>query len=401
MEDELIKAQSMQTFEKITCALCNKHFLRITNTHLWKEHQLTVEDYRQQFPSALIDAPGLADFRVNHLRGKTYTEVYGEEKSSELKEVRSESAIKQMQSAEQIEIREEKCGKYFEQLPTTQQVELKELHRQNNTIHGAYNYRERAIAFYGLECARCGHTSENPDEFHVHHKNFVNMNTEIADHSLENLAVLCVSCHPKLHAEVMKLSKKFYGTKAIETGVHYIFKGLKQSLGLDLTDENFKETPARIARAYAEIFEGVAETETQIKEILSSAFPCERSEMVLVKGIRAFSMCPHHLLPVDYTINIAYIPTSEVIGLSKLARLAIVLARRPVLQEQFVEDVTNALMNINGCLGAACIASGKHYCMIMRGVCQPDTFTVTSSLKGAFLNEASAKAEFLSLAKFE
>jgi len=110
--------------------------------------------------------------------------------------------------------------------------------------------------------------------------------------------------------------------------------------------------------------------------------------------------CPHHLLPVHYSISAAYIPTpsGQVLGVSKLCRLVEILARRPVLQEQLMEDITSSLMKLRGCEGAACIGSGIHYCLRMRGVKQSRSVIVTSSLKGAFLDDATARAEFMQLA---
>ena len=97
-------------FPLICCELCNKKFRRITNTHLFKDHQITLEDYQLLFPDSPIDAPGLAKRRVQHLRNKTYIEVYGEEKARGLIEKRSIDAINQMDDEEQIIIRKEKCG---------------------------------------------------------------------------------------------------------------------------------------------------------------------------------------------------------------------------------------------------------------------------------------------------
>jgi len=268
--------------------------------------------------------------------------------------------------------------------------------RQQNT---RYSYRTVALEHYGLECQRCGTSSENEDDFHVHHLDHINVNSELGDHSLDNLTVLCVKCHKKYHSEMRRSSQRILGFKTIELGVHTIFQGLKQGLGLDLTDENFKDTPKRIARAYAEIFEGVATSQQEVEDILQASFPNEGGELVMAYGIRAYSMCPHHLLPVEYSVEIGYIPGESVLGLSKLARIVEILARRPVLQEQFVGDVANALMKIPGCKGAGCIASGRHYCMIMRGVNEPDVVTVTSALRGVLLDDPSAKAEFLSLAR--
>ncbi len=170
-----------------------------------------------------------------------------------------------------------------------------------------------------------------------------------------------------------------------------------RELGLDLSDANLKDTPARVARMYREVLSGAGQTEEQVETILRSAFPCQNNNLVLVRDVEAFSLCPHHLLPVQYKVHVAYLPNGKVVGLSKLPRLVNVLARRPVLQEQLVEDVTTSLMRIEGCMGAACIAEGVHYCMVMRGVRQSKAVTVASSLKGAFLTDSQIKQELLKL----
>lgn len=189
----------------------------------------------------------------------------------------------------------------------------------------------------------------------------------------------------------------------IKQGVSLLLEGL----GLDIEeDPNFRDTPDRVARAYEEIFQGMENTEAQIREIMSKTFPCTYSQMVVAKDIECFSMCPHHLLPVRYSICAAYIPSStdaandsggQVLGVSKLCRVVEVLAKRPVLQEQLVEDVTEVLMQLQGCLGAACIGRGEHYCMTMRGVKQRHASVVASSLKGVFLEDEDVRSEFMQL----
>lgn len=190
---------------------------------------------------------------------------------------------------------------------------------------------------------------------------------------------------------------KAAGADPLEFAAWNLLQALSEELGLNLNDENFDDTPARISRMYREILSGLKDTDKQVEKILNSAFPCNNDQLVLVKDIEAFSMCPHHFLPVHYKIHIAYIPSVRVVGLSKLARLANILAKRPVLQEQFVEDVSSSLMKIEGCLGAACIAEGAHYCMVMRGVRQSQSRTITSSLKGVFLEDARARQELMQL----
>lgn len=183
---------------------------------------------------------------------------------------------------------------------------------------------------------------------------------------------------------------------AVREGVRLILEGL----GLEL-DGNFVDTPDRVARAYLEIFQGLQDTDEQVERILSKTFPCNYSAMIAVKDIESFGLCPHHLLPVRYSICAAYIPSENgrVLGISKIARLADLLARRPVLHEQLVEDVTSSLMKLKGCIGSACIARAEHFCMIMRGTKQPHAVVVASSLKGAFLDDPTVRAEFMGLTR--
>lgn len=380
--------------EKIVCELCGNRYRRITNTHLFKKHQMSMEDYITMFPDSPIDAPGLAMMRVNHLRGKTYEGIYGDDFGGELRELRRQHALIQMENPEQILVRKKKCG-------YTASDDLRARLSEVNTIHGATTYRRRALDFYGTECNRCGFESEDESDFHVHHKDFLNINSELGNHNIDNLQVLCKQCHTILHNELGDVGGRFFGLNNIEKGVHYIFMGLKQELGLDLTDKNFIDTPKRVARAYAEILSGIKDTEGQCQRILSSSFPSEYSEMVVARNIRCFSMCPHHLLPVDYVVDIAYIPVQggDVLGISKLSRLALILSKRLVIQEQFVCDITEMLMKLKGCAGAACVAKGKHYCMIMRGANQSESITTTSSLRGVFYDNPEVRAEFMSLIK--
>jgi GTP cyclohydrolase I len=191
----------------------------------------------------------------------------------------------------------------------------------------------------------------------------------------------------------------------IQVGMKLILEGLNEKFGLDLKDPNFTDTPKRVSRMYDEIFSGIKDTEEQVKAILASSFPSNYDQMILVRDIETFSMCPHHFLPVHYHISVAYIPAGDpkcsgkVLGISKLARLAEILAKRPVLQEQLTEDITRHLMTLEGCRGAACIVKGTHYCMVMRGVKKPSATTITSSLKGVFFDKPEARQEFLELAR--
>jgi GTP cyclohydrolase IA len=179
----------------------------------------------------------------------------------------------------------------------------------------------------------------------------------------------------------------------IRQGVRYILTGL----GLDPSDPNLIGTPGRVEQVYEEIFSGLVNLDDKIENILNKTFPCSYSEIIVAKDVKCFSFCPHHLLPVRYNICVGYLPTERVLGISKLYRLVKTLAARPVLHEQLMEDITENLMRVPGCKGAACIGTGEHMCMTMRGVSQSGASVVASSMKGLFLEKPIVRAEFLQL----
>jgi len=283
-----------------------------------------------------------------------------------------------MQDPEQIKIRQEKCGHEISK-------EQKKKLSLSKTISGASNYRDRALEYYGQECMRCGAT----ENLVVHHIDCQNIRSVLGNHSLENLMVLCKSCHGRIHNELKK--GKFIGIDNIEKGVHYILKGLHDEFGLDLSDENFSDTPKRVARAYYELCCGI-NCWDDIDNILSTSFPAEYDGMIIAKGIECYSLCPHHLLPVHYVVNVGYIPKERAIGISKIPRIVELLAKAPKLQETFTHDIVEALKRIE-CKGVIVQVSGKHLCMGSRGVKQPNITTVTSSIYGVF-EKPEVRAEF-------
>ena len=181
----------------------------------------------------------------------------------------------------------------------------------------------------------------------------------------------------------------------VRAGVEDILRGL--DCGLD--DSNFRDTPDRVVRSYMEAFSGMQDTDAQVDDVLRTTFPCNHTQMIVARDLETWGFCPHHLLPVHYKITVGYVPGNggNVIGVSKLCRLVEILARRPVLQEQIVNDATAALMRLPGCMGAGCIAQGEHGCMRVRGVRQQNAVIVTSSLEGVLFSIPEARAEFMSL----
>ena len=181
----------------------------------------------------------------------------------------------------------------------------------------------------------------------------------------------------------------------IEYGMECMLEGLRRKFGLDTNDQHFIDTPARVSRAYAEIFDGLRDTDERVAKILSTAFESDMDQMIVVKDIHVFSMCPHHFLPVEMYVDVAYLPNGRVLGLSKLPRLVEILAKRPVIQEQMTEEITHYLMSIKAS-GAAVRVRGQHFCMRMRGVKKPEATMITTSVAGVFKEDQLAKNEFLS-----
>lgn len=172
---------------------------------------------------------------------------------------------------------------------------------------------------------------------------------------------------------------------------------LSKGLGLDLNDPNFKETPARVARVYKEIFAGLDHTKGDIDKIFKTCFPTDYKGMVFEKNITVFSMCPHHFLPVRYEVAVGYIPDGCGVGLSKLVRIIELLAKRPALQETFTQEIVELMEKYMHTKGAICMVRGEHYCMQMRGVKQKDVSTTTSAANGVFLNKPEMELKFYEL----
>jgi len=174
-------------------------------------------------------------------------------------------------------------------------------------------------------------------------------------------------------------------------------KILVDGLGLDINDPNFLETPERVARSYKEIFSGLGHTKEDVEKIFSKCFPTDYRGIVLEKNLIVFSMCPHHFLPVKYDVAVAYIPSDCGIGLSKLARVVELLAKKPALQESFTKEVVDAIEKHLHCQGAICMVKGEHYCMQMRGVKQTNSVTTTTAVRGVFLDKPEMELKFYEL----
>ena len=166
------------------------------------------------------------------------------------------------------------------------------------------------------------------------------------------------------------------------------------AIGEDPDREGLLDTPDRVARMYAEVFAGL---HTDPAIFLQKTFTQKHDEMVLVKDIEFASMCEHHLLPFAGKAHIAYLPNGRIVGLSKLARVVDAVARRPQVQERMTEEIADLVMTHLKARGVGVIVEASHSCMSVRGVRKPAAMTITSSMRGGFLDHPATRAELMSL----
>jgi GTP cyclohydrolase I len=173
-------------------------------------------------------------------------------------------------------------------------------------------------------------------------------------------------------------------------------KELLYAIGEDPEREGLLETPARVARAYAELTQGLRQSPD---DVLTTTFDLGHEEMVLVRDIELWSMCEHHLVPFTGVAHVGYIPaeTGKITGLSKLARLVDVYAKRPQVQERLTTQVADSLMETLEARGVIVVIEAEHLCMTMRGVKKAGARTITSAVRGMFLTQQATRAEAMAL----
>ncbi|MCY4515422.1 MAG: GTP cyclohydrolase I FolE [Candidatus Tectomicrobia bacterium] len=176
----------------------------------------------------------------------------------------------------------------------------------------------------------------------------------------------------------------------IAVGVRMII----EAIGDDPDREGLKDTANRVARMYGEFFHGLHEDP---RTYLQVGFDEQHDEMVLVKDVPFHSMCEHHLLPFHGQVHAAYIPRGRVVGLSKIARVIEVFARRPQVQERMTSQIADLLMDELDAHGVGVVVEASHTCMTMRGVKKPGSLMVTSAMRGSFKSDLATRNEFMSL----
>ncbi|WP_067481165.1 GTP cyclohydrolase I FolE [Actinomadura hibisca] len=187
-----------------------------------------------------------------------------------------------------------------------------------------------------------------------------------------------------------------YGGRFDHARIERAVREILLAIGEDPDRDGLLDTPARVARAYAEQFAGLRQ---RPEDVLNKMFEADHDEMVLVKDIEVYSVCEHHLVPFHGVAHVGYTPnkTGQVTGLSKLARLVDVYARRPQVQERLTSQVADAMMRILEPRGVIVVIEAEHLCMTMRGVRKPGAKTVTSAVRGDFREHPETRAEAMSL----
>lgn len=174
-----------------------------------------------------------------------------------------------------------------------------------------------------------------------------------------------------------------------------LFTQIIEAIGEDLTRPGLVDTPERAATALKFLTSGY---EQSLEQVVNGAlFPSDSNDMVIVKDIELFSMCEHHMLPFIGKAHVAYIPQGNVLGLSKIARIVDMYARRLQIQEQLTREIATTVQTVTGAAGVGVIIEAKHLCMMMRGVEKQGSSMKTSAMLGSFRNNPATRAEFLSL----
>lgn len=187
-------------------------------------------------------------------------------------------------------------------------------------------------------------------------------------------------------------SERVIDRKRIENAVRDILL----SIGEDPDRESLRDTPARVARMYAELFAGLAEDPS---DHLQVGFEEGHQEMVILRDVPFHSLCEHHLLPFHGRVHVGYIPDGRVVGISKLARVVESYAKRPQLQERLTSQVADCITDCLKPDGVAVVIEAEHLCVTMRGVKKPGSFVITSAMRGNFRKRVATRSEFLSLVR--
>lgn len=214
-----------------------------------------------------------------------------------------------------------------------------------------------------------------------------------------------ITCHGRAKKRILILSpgatiityQNFHDSKYMSKPEHLAthYEALLEAVGEDISRDGLQRTPLRAAKAFQYLTRGYNQ---DLEEVVNGAiFESENDQMVIVKDIELYSLCEHHLLPFVGKAHIAYLPQGKVIGLSKLARITDMYARRLQIQENLTEQIARAIETMTGAAGVGVIVEAKHFCMMMRGVEKQNSAMKTSMMLGRFRTDHRTRTEFLTL----
>lgn len=179
----------------------------------------------------------------------------------------------------------------------------------------------------------------------------------------------------------------------MDSSKHY--SGIIANIGEDINRDGLLKTPERAAKAFEFLTQGY---EQDLETVLNGAvFESDNDEMVIVKDIELYSLCEHHLLPFVGKVHVAYLPQGKVIGLSKIARITDMYARRLQIQENMTKQIAEAIQKVTGASGVGVVVEAQHFCMMMRGVQKQNSWTISSMMLGTFRDNPQTRNEFLNL----
>ena len=189
-------------------------------------------------------------------------------------------------------------------------------------------------------------------------------------------------------SSISAMDETAFDAAKVEQGVRLILEGI----GEDPDRGGLRETPARVARMYREIFAGVGQDASTLVTVVEGA---DHDEMIMVRDIPLYSVCEHHLIPFAGKAHVAYIPnkSQQITGLSKIARVVDLLAKRPQVQERLTTEIAEAIDRALSPRGVFVVIEAEHFCMTMRGIKKPGAVTVTSAVRGLFRNDARTRQE--------
>ena len=374
--------------ENLVCLICNYEG-PILAGHL-KKHKITPSEYKERFG---VDRVVTAEYARMMQHASSIKPSSNEARAVGLKrsytpglrKERSDAAKKQFEDPEQRRVRSvTQKGKVV----SKETKEKLRMSRLSPFGKGWYEVKKLVHERSQGKCELCGISEEElissgKRRLFLHEKNY---NKAIPDP--EDCILCCSSCHPGQH-EFLKGN--------LHQKIAHAVIGLIKAAGLDPLDENLIETPRRFASVLMELSGIGNNTDLEMEEFCNSIFPHEGNGLIAARSMLAYSLCPHHLLPVTYRVHLTYLPQGYAVGLSKLSRMVDLLARKLQLQETYTATLADAVVQYLKTPDVGVIVVGKHDCMRIRGVKDESVEIIVSEMRGDFREDSVLRAEFLQL----